>query len=591
MTARAARTTSRLALGAPASVRLVAVLLLATSAAFEACAQPAEPVRASTQMIVTANPYASEAGQRILRAGGGAVDAAIAAQLVLSLVEPQSSGIGGGAFMLVFDAPPDVSGPTVTAYEGRETAPAAATPDMFLNQNGRPAGFGVVGVGGLAVGVPGVMRMLELAHREHGRLPWARLFEPAIELAEQGFVVSARLHALLDGFKRFARAEEFRSYFYDDAGEPRPVGYRLKNPEYAKTLRLLAVEGAEPMYSGELAAAIAREVRENPVRAGRMTLEDLESYTAHRSEPLCSAYRSWRVCGPQLPSSGGVTTQQILGIVSGFELSELRDDPVTAIHLIAEASRLAFADRNLYLGDPEFVASPVAALLDQRYLASRAAAIDYKRALPSVTAGAPLQASAWEYSPGLASESPSTSHLSVVDRFGDGVAMTTSVQSSFGSQLMVGGFLLNNQLTDFDYVPEERGKPVANRIESRKRPLSSMAPTLVLDAQDRLRLVVGSPGGTRIIGFVAQAIVGVLDFGLDVQQAVAAPHFLAQDGPLELEEGTSVAAHAAALQALGHSVAVHDLNSGLHAIAIEYTDARVLWGGVDPRREGIALGD
>jgi gamma-glutamyltranspeptidase/glutathione hydrolase len=548
------------------------------------------PVRAATQMIVTANRYASEAGHDILRAGGSAVDAAIAAQLVLSLVEPQSSGIGGGAFMLVFDAPA-ATGPALTAYEGRETAPASATPEMFLNENGRPASFGVVGVGGLAVGVPGVMRMLEIAHRDHGRLPWSRLFDPAIELAEQGFDVSTRLHALLDGFKRFARAEEFRRYFYDEAGEPRPVGYRLRNPEYARTLRLLAAQGAEPMYSGELAAAIVREVRGNSVRAGRMTLDDLKGYTAHRSEPLCSPYRSWRVCGPQLPSSGGVTTQQILGMVSGFELAELRDDPVTAIHLIAEASRLAFADRNLYLGDPRFVESPVAALLDRGYLASRAAVIEYKRALPSVAAGAPLEASAWDYSPGTASESPSTSHLSVVDRMGDAVAMTTSVQSSFGSQLMVGGFLLNNQLTDFDYVPEERGKPIANRIEGGKRPLSSMAPTLVLDERDRLRLVVGSPGGTRIIGFVTQAIVGVLDFGLDVQQAVAAPHFLAQDGPLELEEGTSAAAHAGALRALGHSVAVHDLNSGLHAIAVEYGDTPALWGGVDPRREGVALGD
>jgi gamma-glutamyltranspeptidase/glutathione hydrolase len=591
MILRPARATSRQALGARAFVRLVGILLLGALAAFPAGAQPAKPVRASTQMIVTANPYASEAGREILRTGGGAVDAAIAAQLVLSLVEPQSSGIGGGAFMLVFDAPPDAGSPVLAAYEGRETAPAAATPDMFLTENGRPASFGVVGVGGLAVGVPGVMRMLEIAHREHGRLPWARLFEPAIELAEQGFEVSTRLHALLDGFKRFARAEEFRRYFYDEAGEPRPVGYRLKNPEYAKTLRLLAAEGAEPMYSGELAAAIAREVRDNSVRAGRMTLDDLKSYAAHRSEPLCSPYRSWRICGPQLPSSGGVSTQQILGMVSGFELAELRDDPVTAIHLIGEASRLAFADRNLYLGDPEFVASPVAALLDQRYLASRAAAIDYKRALPNVAAGTPVETNAWEYSPSTASESPSTSHLSVIDRMGDAVAMTTSVQSSFGSQLMVGGFLLNNQLTDFDYVPEERGKPVANRIEGGKRPLSSMAPTLVLDGRDRLRLVVGSPGGTRIIGFVTQAIVGVLDFGLDVQQAVAAPHFLAQDGPLELEAGTPVAARAGALQALGHSVAVHDLNSGLHAIAVEYTGTPVLWGGVDPRREGVALGD
>jgi len=542
-------------------------------------------------MVVTANRYASEAGLEILRRGGGAVDAAIAVQLVLTLVEPQSSGIGGGAFMLLFDAPPDAGSPVLTAYEGRETAPAAATPDMFLAQNGGAASFGAVGVGGLAVGVPGAMRMLEMAHREHGRLPWPVLFEPAIRLAEQGFEMSPRLHGLLDGFKRFARGEEFRRYFYDASGEPYPVGSTIKNPTYAATLRLLAEKGAEPMYSGELAAAIAKEVRENPVRPGRMTLEDLKAYQAHESAPLCSPYRSWRVCGPPLPSSGGITTQQILSMVSRFHLPELRTDPVMAIHLIGEASRLAFADRNLYLGDPDFVPAPVAALLDARYLESRAAAIDDKHALPSVAAGVPLKAAAWNYAPGSGEERPSTSHFSIVDRTGDAVAMTTSVQGAFGSQLMVGGFILNNQLTDFDYVPEAGGKPVANRIEGGKRPLSSMAPTLVLDDRDRLRLVVGSPGGTRIIGFVAQTIVGMLDWGLDVQQAVAAPHFLAQQGPIELEEGTAAAERAAALEALGHTVSVLDLNSGLHAIAVEYTDTPVLWGGVDPRREGVALGD
>jgi gamma-glutamyltranspeptidase/glutathione hydrolase len=277
--------------------------------------------------------------------------------------------------------------------------------------------------------------------------------------------------------------------------------------------------------------------------------------------------------------------------LSGFELAELRDDPVTAIHLISEASRLAFADRNLYLGDPQFVAAPVAALLDERYLESRAKAIDLKTALPSVAAGKPAGAIAWNYAPAASAERPSTSHFSIVDRTGDAVAMTTSVQGAFGSQLMVGGFILNNQLTDFEYEPESGGKPVANRIEGGKRPLSSMAPTLVLDARGRLRLLVGSPGGTRIIGFVAQTIVGVLDFGLDVQQAVAAPHFLAQEGPIELEEGTVVASQAEALKALGHTVALRDLNSGLHAIAIDYGERRVLSSGVDPRREGVARGD
>ena len=589
--------TSRIAAGlflrrlAPLTSRvLLAQAVAALALAVHAQAPPTAPVRASKEMVVSANRYASDAGLKILREGGNAVDAAIAVQLVLSLVEPQSSGLGGGAFMLLYDEPSGGGKPAIVAYEGRETAPAAATPDMFL-EGGRAASFAQVGVGGLSVGVPGVLRMLELAHREHGKLPWAKLFEPAIALADDGFVVSVRLHALLDGFKRFARAEDFRRYFYDAAGEPLPSGTKLKNPEYAATLRLLAAKGAEPMYSGELAAAIVHTVRENNVRAGRLTLDDMKRYRAHESEPLCSPYRAWKICGPQLPSSGGVTTQEILKMLSRFELAELRDDRVTSIHLIAEASRLAFADRNLYLGDPGFVPAPVAGLLEQRYVDARAAAIDLKRALPAVKPGTPAGVAAWNFASTAAAERPSTSHFSIVDKNGDAVSMTTSVQGAFGSQLMAGGFILNNELTDFDYEPESGGKPVANRIEGGKRPLSSMAPTLVLDDRDRLRLVVGSPGGTQIIGFVVQTLVGVLDWRLDVQQAVAAPHFLAEVGPIELEQGTALTADAAALGALGHTTAVRVMNSGLHAIAIDYADKKVLTGAVDPRREGVALGD
>jgi len=574
-------------------LRQFTVAALAALAFCGVAAQPAAPARAETQLVVSANPHASEAGRRILRAGGSAVDAAIAVQLVLTLVEPQSSGIGGGAFMLVYEAPERGDSGAITAYEGRETAPAAATPDMFLTSTGRSDSFANVGVGGLAVGVPGALRMLELAHREHGRLPWADVFVPAIELAENGFEVSPRLFGLLNGFKRFARGDDFRRYFYDAAGEPRPVGYLLKNPEYAAALRTLAAAGsAEPLHSGGLASAIAAKVRDNNVRPGRMTPEDLASYEAHVSAPLCTPYREWRVCGPQLPSSGGVTTQQVLGMLSHFELPDIATQPAQAIHLFAEANRLAFADRNLYLGDQKFVAAPVAELLDARYLRERAALIDPGKAMAMVAPGDPLPAAAWDYAPGDASERPSTSHFSIVDRYGGAVAMTTSVQGAFGSQLMVGGFILNNQLTDFDYVPTSGGKPVANRVEGGKRPLSSMSPTMLLDGRGRLRLAVGSPGGTRIIGFVAQSIVGVVDWGLDVQQAVAAPHFLAEEGPVELEEETAVAAQRQALEALGHSVVLNDMNSGLHAIAIEYTRrGRVLSAGVDPRREGSALGD
>ena len=565
---------------------------MAAFAATAATAQPSAPVRASKQLVVSANSHASEAGRAILRAGGGAVDAAVAVQLVLTLVEPQSSGIGGGAFLLFYEERAAGRDGGITAYEGRETAPAAATFDMFLGANGRPEPFNTVGVGGLAVGVPGALRMLESAHREHGRLPWADLFTPAIELAENGFEVSPRLFGLLNGFKRFARGDDFRGYFYDATGEAHPVGYRLKNPEYAAALKLLAAGGAEPMHTGELAAAIAAEVRDNNVRPGRMTQQDLASYEPHVSAPLCTPYRTWRVCGPQLPSSGGVTTQQVLGMLARFELPDIRTQPVQAIHLFAEANRLAFADRNAYLGDPQFVTAPVAALLDAGYLRARAALIDPQKAMATIAPGEPLPAAAWQFAPGTASERPSTSHFSIVDRFGDAVAMTTSVQGAFGSQLMVGGFILNNQLTDFDYLPTVGGRPVPNRVEGGKRPLSSMSPTMVLDDRGRLRLLVGSPGGTRIIGFVAQSIVGVVDWNLDVQQAVAAPHFLAEEGPVEIEEGTAIAAHEQALEALGHTVAVNDLNSGLHAIAIEHTRrGRVLFGGVDPRREGAALGD
>jgi gamma-glutamyltranspeptidase / glutathione hydrolase len=567
-----------------------ALALLCAATPFVARAQKAAPVKTPRELVVSANPYASDAGARILREGGSAVDAAIAVQLVLTLVEPQSSGVGGGAFMLVY-SPAGKRGPAIVAYEGRETAPAAATPDMFIS-NGRAESFGAVGVGGLAVGVPGAMRMLERAHRDHGRLPWAKLFDPAIEIAERGFEVSPRLFQLLNGFKRFARGDDFRRYFYEPNGDPHPVGFTLKNPEYAATLRELAAKGAEPLYTGDLAAEIAAKVQNNNVRAGRLTADDLAKYRAHVGEPLCSAYRVFRVCGPQLPSSGGVTTQEVLGILGAFDLASLRDDRAQAIHLFIEANRLAFADRALFLGDPDFVHAPVAELLAPAYLRERSALIDPKKALLSVTAGAPLPLAAWEFAPGTPSERPSTSHFSIVDRFGAAVGMTTSVQGAFGSQLMVGGFILNNQLTDFDYVPEVGGKPVANRIEGGKRPLSSMAPTMVQDAQGRLRLVVGSPGGTRIIGFVAQSVVGYLDWQMSAQQAVAAPHYLAEGGPVELEDDTDVVAERSALEGLGHTVALRDLNSGLHAIAIEYTRrGRVLSAGVDPRREGAARGD
>jgi gamma-glutamyltranspeptidase/glutathione hydrolase len=556
-----------------------------------ALGQGQAPARAETRMVVAAHPLAAEAGIRILRAGGGAVDAAVAVQLVLSLVEPQSSGIGGGAFMLYFDGEADGHG-IVTAYEGRETAPAAATAEMFLDPAGNELPYPVSNFGGLPVGVPGALRMLEMAHREHGRLAWADLFVPAIELAENGFEITPRLYFLLDQFANFARADVFRQHYYDASGRAHATGFKLVNPEYARTLHALAAGGAAALHSGPIAEAIVAIVADNPLSKGGMSLEDLRDYRAHEGEALCAAYRTWRICGPQLPSSGGITVLQTLGMLEPFDLASAGANTAASIHLVAEASRLAFADRNLYLADPAFVDVPVAGLLAPGYIAERARLVDPRATQRSVLPGKPLELAAWNYASAPFSELSSTSHFSIVDEWGDAVSMTTSVQSAFGSQLMVDGFILNNELTDFASVPERNGLPVANRPEAGKRPLSSMAPMLVFDDEGRLRLMVGSPGGTRIINYVVQTLVSALDWDMSVQEAVAAPHFLAQQALVELEEGTALIAETETLEALGHRVGARNLNSGLHGIAIEYTDAgRILWGGVDPRREGVALGD
>jgi gamma-glutamyltranspeptidase/glutathione hydrolase len=552
-----------------------------------------EPVRAEREMVVAANPHAAEAGLRILREGGSAVDAAIAVQLVLSLVEPQSSTIGGGAFMLHFDGSDDLDGTgEVVVYSGRETAPAAAGPTMFRLDGGGQGGFARLNYGGLPVGVPGVMRLLELAHQDYGRLPWADLFAPAIELAETGFEISPRLYYLLDSAAQSPHGASFHSHYFDETGNARATGYRLVNEEYAATLRLLAAEGAGAMYEGALAQAIIDEIHDNPISVGLMTLDDLAAYRAEKLTALCTNYRTWRVCGPQLPSSGGIAVQQMLGMLERFDLPALAADRVASIHLVGEAGALAFADRDLYLADPEFVDVPVQGLLDPGYVRMRSALIDPAKALGDVAAGVPALAEAARFAPSPPNEMSSTSHFSIVDRHGDAVSMTTSVQGAFGSQLMVGGFVLNNQLTDFSFTPEIDGRPVANRAEGGKRPLSSMSPSMVFDENGRLTLLIGSPGGTRIIGFVAQAIVSVVDWDFDIQDAVAAPHFLSRGRALELEEDTDLAQYAEPLRALGHEVRVVNLNSGLHGIVIEYSDdGRVLYGGVDPRREGVALGD
>jgi gamma-glutamyltranspeptidase/glutathione hydrolase len=534
-------------------------------------------------MVVAAHPLAARAAYDALKRGGGAVDAAIAAELVLNLVEPQSSGIGGGGFLLHYAA----RAGTLEAYDGREAAPAAARPDRFLGPDGKPLAWADAVVSGKSAGVPGLLRLLELAHREHGKLPWAGLFDPAIRLAEQGFPISPRLHALVAADRFLAQDGNARRYFYLPDGKAKPAGTLLKNPELAAVLRRVAAEGAGAFYRGPIARDIVTAVRGRKRSPGDLAESDLSAYAAKEREPLCGAYRRWKVCGMPPPSGGGFAVLQMLRILGHFDLRALRPDSLESVHLFAEAGRLAYADRNLYIADPAFVAAPLSALLDDRYLDSRAKLIDPKRSMGRAQAGDPARIAARR---GVSEplELPSTTHISVVDAEGNAVALTASVEAAFGNRQMVRGFLLNNELTDFSWEPEERGKPVANRVEAGKRPRSSMSPTMVFDEQGKLVMVIGSPGGHSIINYVALTIVNVLDWGMDIQRAIAAPRTGSRNGPTELERGTPLERLAPQLERMGHSVRIRDEASGLHGI-MRTKDGWV--GGADPRREGVALGD
>jgi gamma-glutamyltranspeptidase/glutathione hydrolase len=544
---------------------------------------PRQLVTAKRFMVVAANSLAARAGYGILKRGGSAVDAAIATELVLSLVEPQSSGLGGGGFLLYYAARDG----KVEAFDGRETAPAAATPGRFLGANGRPLDWPDAVISGKSVGVPGLLRMLELAHRRHGRLAWKELFEPAIALAESGFPISPRLSALLATDRYLPLDDKARAYFYAADGKAKAAGSLLKNPELAAVLKRVAAEGTEAFYRGEIARDIVAAVRGRGRSPGDLTEADLSGYPAQERDPLCGRYRRWKVCSMPPPSSGAFTVLQILGILQRFDLRSLRPESLAAVHLFAEAGRLAYADRNLYIADPAFVAAPVAALLDPDYLASRARLIDPKRSMGRAQAGDPARVAARF---GLAAplELPSTTHISVVDVEGNAVALTSSIEAAFGSRQMVRGFLLNNELTDFSWEPEENGKPVANRVEGGKRPRSSMAPTMVFDDKGKLAMLIGSPGGHAIINYVAETIVNVLDWGMDIQSAIAAPRFGSRNGPTELERGTALERLAPELERMGHGVRIRPAGSGLHGI-VRTKDG---WaGGADPRREGVVLGE
>lgn len=543
----------------------------------------AAPAVAQRQMVATAHPLASQAGLQMLRVGGSAVDAAIAAQLVLNVVEPYHSGIGGGGFLVHYDA----GRGTLITYDGRETAPAAAHADMFLDGEGKPRAFYDAVVGGLSVGVPGLVRMLADAHRDYGRMPWQALFQPAIDLADNGFAISPELHAAIAEDAYLRASPTAASSFFDGEGKPWPAGTRVTNKPLAETLRRIAAEGPDAFYTGAIASEISRTVREAYRNPATLTEADLAGYRAMKRDAVCTAYRTWRVCGMPPPSSGGIGTLQILGLTEPFDLS--RPDSLQAVHRFIEASRLAFADRDRYIADPDFVDVPTKGLLDPAYLASRRRLISERAAAGPVAPGRPESGHA--ATPAVsqpADAAASTTHLSVIDADGNAVALTSSIENTFGSRLMVRGFLLNNELTDFSFLPERDGAPVANCPAPGKRPRSSMAPTLVFDQRGRLMMSVGSPGGPRIIDYVAKTLLGVLAAGLNIQQAIDLPNIVNRNGPTELEAATPIVDLKDPLEKLGHTVVVGELRSGLQGIVVT---PHGLEGGADPRREGQALGD
>ena len=602
-----------LALGLSVRIAFAAIIWLGTLFHGDVARADLLPKQAvaGRHMVSAAHPLAAVAGREILRAGGSAMDAAIAVQLVLSLVEPQSSGIGGGAYLLYWDA----AAAHLYAYDGRETAPASATPDLFLQSDGAQMAFMDAMVGPRAVGVPGVMAMLAKGHKRHGKLPWQALFADAIELAESGFSVTPRLHRMIDRMPRLWQLPDARAlYFLGGADKdfqerldnfqgrpdtadraaplrpkPLPVGTPLKNPAYGRSLRLMAREGVTPFYHGAIAAEIVAAVQMASEAGGvYLTRADLASYEPRERQAICRPYRGYRVCGMPPSTSGGLTVLQILGLLGAIDMAALAPGSADAVHYITEASRLAYADRDRYIGDPAFVDVPVAGMLDSAYLARRARLIRPGRSLGVADAGDPPGVGGAVHAPNMAADRPSTTHFSIIDQWGNAVSMTSSVEAPFGSHLMAGGFILNNQLTDFSFVPEAGGKPVANAVAPGKRPRSSMSPMVIFGPDGKLFAVLGSPGGSRIIAYVAQTIVALIDWQLDMAAAIALPRHVNRNGALELEEGTSVALNAERLRARGHAVVIRPITSGLHGVRIIPDGYE---GGADPRREGVALGD
>jgi gamma-glutamyltranspeptidase / glutathione hydrolase len=551
----------------------------APEAATGLTAKTAETTR--LDMVAAANPLAAKAGKDILAAGGSAMDAAIAVQLVLNLVEPQSSGLGGGAFLVHFD------GKDMATLDGRETAPAAAIPERFLWADGKPAEFYAAVTGGRSVGVPGTPRLLEAAHKKWGKLPWAQLFEPAIQIAENGFNISPRLAGLAAKDRFLSRDPLAKALYFNEDGSPKPAGTPLKNPAMAATLRTLAKDGMDAFYSGPVAEDIVATITSHPGNPGDMTLDDLKAYKAIERPAVCGPYRGKKICGMGPPSSGGIAVLQILSVLEGKDIAAMKPGP-DAAHWITEAGRLAFADRGQYLADPDFVSVPTEGLLDPEYLKSRAALALPDKSMGTAKPGEPPRKKADLFAPSDGIEF-GTSHISIIDRFGNAVSLTTSIEDAFGARLMTkSGFLLNNQLTDFSFTPIKDGLPVANRVEPGKRPRSSMAPTIVLDENGKLLAVTGSPGGSLIINYVVKTLIALIDWKLDPQIAVDLPNLGSRNGPTELEAGTEAEGWKSALEAKGHAVKSIEMTSGIQAIVVTKDG---FTGGADSRREGVAVGN
>ncbi len=541
--------------------------------------------KAKDFMVATANPYATEAGLAVLKAGGSAADAAIAIQLTLGLVEPQSSGLGGGALVVYWDNTQQ----RLVALDGRETAPKGVTAALFQDAQGQPLSFMDAVVGGKSVGTPGTLKLLDYLHQHYGKLAWADLFQAPIRLAQQGFVVSPHMAEQIasstDSLQKFPATQQ---YFFDKQGQPLTAGAVRDNPDYAASLKLLAEQGAKVFYNGELGQAVVDTVQQAPINPGTLSMEDLANYVVKEREVICGFYRMYKVCGMGPPTSGNIAIAQILGMLEPFDLAKLGPTSPDSWRLIGDATRLAFADRNRYVADSDFINVPVKELLHPAYLQGRSNLLKGSNALKEINAGNPpeIQDKMGLLGNDHALELPSTSHFVVVDKAGNVISMTTTIENGFGSRLMTHGFLLNNELTDFSFVAEENGAPVANRVEPNKRPRSSMSPTIVLKDQKPV-LAIGSPGGSNIIPFVTQALINYIDWGMDIQQAVAMPHLVNRTGDYYLEKDTKAESYKPMLETLGYTIKIDNLNSGLQAIALKVDG---LEGGVDPRRDGVAAG-